>query len=227
MTTSGLSKPPRQLLEGLFSFPPNRDTLGGTAYLLKHTDGEGRSANILIDAPAWNSTTQEFLTTQGVRWLVITHRGGIGQSDRIQAPLGCEIIIQEQEAYLLPQTPTTTFQSRLILSPSTRVQWTPGQSPGASCVYHQGMGGVLFTGRHLLPTAAGTVVPLRFAKTFHWPRQLRQVRALQQEFSADTLHYLCPGANTGYLRRKGLVNNAYEHLMAIDLEGLAQAPPLL
>lgn len=225
--TRGSSKPPRQLLEGLFSFPPNRDTLGGTAYLLQQTSADGATANILIDAPPWTLTTQDFLISQGIRWLVITHRGGIGQSDKIQAALGCEVVIQEQEAYLLPQTPTKTFQSRLQLSPEVWVQWTPGHSPGASCVYYQGHGGVLFTGRHLLPTAQGEVAPLRFAKTFHWPRQLRQVNTLQQRFSAETLRCLCPGANTGYLRGKGLVDNAYEHLATIDLDSLAQAQPLL
>lgn len=225
--TTGSPKPPRQILEGLFSFPPNRDTLGGTAYLLKQTEVDGTPANLLIDAPAWNPTYQDFLTTHGVRWLVITHRGGIGQSDKIRAQLGCEVVIQEQEAYLLPQTPTTTFRARLQLPPQSWVHWTPGHSPGASCVYYRGHGGILFTGRHLLPTAQGGVAPLRFAKTFHWPRQLSQTRALQQAYSPDTLSYLCPGANTGYLRQRGFLDNAYAQLQAIDLEGLAQTQPLL
>lgn len=220
-------KPPQQLLERLYRFPPNRDTLGGTAYLLQQTNGDGPPASILIDAPAWNATNRDFLMAQGVRWLVITHRGNLGQSDKIQAALGCELVIQEQEAYLLPQTPTTSFRSHLQLSPEIGVQWTPGHSPGASCVYYRGQGGVLFTGRHLLPTAQGSIAPLRFAKSFHWPRQLRQVAALKQTFSAETLSYLCPGANIGYLRGRGLVENAYAQIQAIDLDALAQTPPLL
>lgn len=221
------AKPPRLILDGLYAFPPNRDTLGGTAYFLSQQDTSSGSGNILVDAPPWHEVTQDFLAEQGVRWLVITHRGAIGQTAKIQKTLNCEVVVQEQEAYLLPQTPTTTFQSELELSPQARLLWTPGHTPGSSCLYHHGQGGILFSGRHLLPTAQEKVMPLRFAKTFHWPRQLTQVRRLQEEFSVDTLQYLCPGANTGFLRGQRVVADAYRHLQAINLEELAQMQPLL
>jgi hypothetical protein len=100
---SSLSKQPRVVLEGqppytLYAFPPNRDILGGTAYFIV-----GKDANILIDCPAWNEANLQFLQAQGgVRWLFITHRGGISKHvSEIQQSLGCEIVVQEQEAYLL------------------------------------------------------------------------------------------------------------------------------
>jgi hypothetical protein len=44
------------VLENIYAFPPNRDTLGGTAYFIVENQ-----ANILIDAPPWNPTNQQFI----------------------------------------------------------------------------------------------------------------------------------------------------------------------
>ena len=71
----------------------------------------------------------------------------------------------------------------------------------------------MFTGRHLLPDQQGNPVPLKLEKTFHWGRQLQNVAQLCDRFSPDTLHYICPGANTGFLRGKGLIDQAYERLI--------------
>lgn len=87
-------KPPRPVLETIFAFPPNRDTLGGTAYLIV-----GNSANLLIDCPALNETNEQFIRQKGgVSLLFLTHRGGIGRAQEIQKTFGCTIVVQEQEA---------------------------------------------------------------------------------------------------------------------------------
>lgn len=225
---SALAKPPRQVFETVFAFAPNRATLGGTAYLIIEKDEAGQPANLLVDAPAWDDSTQAFLAAQGgVRWLLITHRGASGEAKAIQASCGCEIVVQEQEAYLLPDTAVTAFGSDYQLTPHCQALWTPGYSPGACCLYYQAAGGILFTGRHLLPDRQGQPAPLRFAKTFHWPRQLAQVARLQTAFSPDTLAYLCPGANTGFLRGERAIDNAYQRLQAIDLEACRQHQPIL
>ena len=148
----------------------------------------------------------------GVKWLYITHRSAIGKAKEIQAAFKCEILIQEQEAYLLPGLKVTTFEYEFNLSPGINVFWTCGHSPGSSCLYYSGNGGVLFTGRHLLPNRQGEPVPLRIAKTFHWPRQLQSLKLLKDRFSSETLHYICPGANTGALRGKRVINLAYDKL---------------
>jgi glyoxylase-like metal-dependent hydrolase (beta-lactamase superfamily II) len=199
---SPATKPPIEILPGIFAFPPNRDTLGGTAYLIRSPAG-----NILIDSPAWNDVTQQFITDLGgVKSLAITHRGGIGATTTIAAALDCEVIIQEQEAYLLPQLKVTTFQDKLDIKDSIHAIWTSGHSPGSACIYYAGSSGVLFTGRHLLPNQLGAAVPLRTAKTFHWKRQLRSVEAIWARFpSQDPLAHICPGANTGLLRGKGSI----------------------
>jgi glyoxylase-like metal-dependent hydrolase (beta-lactamase superfamily II) len=204
-------KSPTEILPGIFAFPPNRDTLGGTAYLIVTSSG-----NIAIDSPAWNDTNRQFIVDRGgIKYLTITHRGGIGKTATIATEFGCETIIQEQEAYLLPETKVTTFRYKLDLNDSnglpsaTAIEliWTPGHSPGSTCIYYSSAGGVLFTGRHLLPDRQGTPVPLQTAKTFHWQRQLRSVEAIRQQFPSHApLSHICPGANTGLLRGKGYIS---------------------
>lgn len=217
------SKAPRQILDHLYSFSPNRDTLGGTAYLIVENQG-----NILIDSPPWNRENQQFLQDQGgVDWLIITHRGSLGKATAIQNATHCRILIQEQEAYLLPDAQVTTFEQEFDLSPNIQALWTPGHSPGSACVYWSNSGGVLFTGRHLLPNTQGQPVPLRTAKTFHCPRQLKSVERLMQQFNPDTLHYICPGANIGFLRGQRIIDRAYEKLTQIDLASCSVAQPII
>jgi glyoxylase-like metal-dependent hydrolase (beta-lactamase superfamily II) len=215
-------KPPQAVLNSIFAFPPNRDTLGATAYLIVENE-----ANILIDCPAWNESNQQFLQQQGpVKWLFLTHRGGIGKVQEIQQTLNCEILIQEQEAYLLPGLRVTSFQQAFTLNPHTQVIWTPGHSPGSACLYHS-PSGVLFSGRHLLPNLQGEPVPLRTAKTFHWPRQIRSVQLLMDQFTPETLNFICPGANTGFLRGKRTIDQAYQRLAQLNLASYLPAKPLV
>jgi hypothetical protein len=196
-------KLPIEILPGIFAFAPNRDTLGGTAYLIVTPTG-----NILIDTPAWNDVNRQFILDRGgANWLAITHRGGIGQATIAATELSCKVLIQEQEAYLLPELKVTTFGHNFNINDSIHAIWTSGHSPGSSCFYFVGVGGVLFTGRHLLPNHLGAAVPLRTAKTFHWQRQLRSVDLIWQMFPAQQpLRHICPGANTGLLRGKGSIS---------------------
>ncbi len=207
-------KPPQEILDNLYAFSPNRDTLGGSAYFIVKNDG-----NILIDSPPWNRENQQFLQDQGgVHWLLITHRGNLGKAKAIQDITHCRILIQEQEAYLLPEAKVTPFEQTFDLSPQLQMIWTPGYSPGSACLYWQNHGGVLFSGRHLLPNQQGQPMPFKTAKTFHWLRQLKSVERLKQQFNSDTLHYLCPGANIGFLRGKRVIDNAYEQIVHSSFE---------
>ncbi len=207
----------------LFAFPPNRHTMGGTAYLLVQTQA-GQPSTVLIDCPAWTPEVENFLQQQGgVQWLVITHRGGMDQVQAMQKALTCQVIIQEQEAYLLPNVDLQTFQQGRSLNDTCEVIWTPGHSPGSACVYGSAYGGILFTGRHWLPNQQGHPLPLRTAKTFHWQRQLRSFEILRDRLATQPLSYLCPGANTGFLRGKRAIANAHHHLHTLDLAALQQA----
>ncbi len=221
-------KQPRVVLNNIFAFPPNRDTLGGTAYFIVGNEG-----NILIDCPAWDNINQDFIRLHGgVRWLFISHRGAIGKIAELQQAFNCEVVIQEHEAYLLPGLTLTTLGRELKLNAISplglttpvgsiaELIWTPGHSPGSSCLYYSDFGGVLFTGRHILPNPKAEATPIRTAKTFHWFRQIKSLKLLLEKFSPETLSYICPGANTGFLRGDRFIDNAYFHLKNLDLEAL-------
>ncbi|MEG4234980.1 MBL fold metallo-hydrolase [Microcoleus sp. Pol11C3] len=208
-----VSKQPRPVLDNILAFPPNRETLGATAYFIVENQ-----TNILVDCPAWDEINQTFLREQGgVRLLFLSHRGAIAKAREIQEATGCEILIQEQEAYLLPGLKVTVFEREFAVSDRIKAFWTPGHSPGSSCLYHSGSRGVLFSGRHLLPNREAAPVPLWTAKTFHWPRQINSVKSIIDRFSPETLQYICPGANTGFLRGKGSIDRAFEQLANLDL----------
>jgi glyoxylase-like metal-dependent hydrolase (beta-lactamase superfamily II) len=229
---SSSQKQPRFVLDQIFAFPPNRDTQGGTAYLIVTDTG-----NILIDCPAINKINQEFINSHGgINWLFLTHRTAIGKTGEIQQLFGCNVLIQEQEAYLLPELNVTTFGREFSLGDQIQAIWTPGHSPGSSCLYYSNshthkvkgspivpgatglfdLGGVLFSGRHLLPDSQGKPVPLRTPKTFHWQRQIQSVKLLIERFNSDNLKYICPGANTGLLRGKYTIDSAYKYLVDFD-----------
>lgn len=217
-------KHPEPIFETVYAFPPSRDTLGGTAYLILKNSG-----NLLIDCPTWQPETAAWLADQGgVAQLVLTNRVAHGQVRAMQAALDCQVIVQEQEAYLLPAVPQVQpFAQTVDLAADVQVLWTPGFSPGSACVLYRAYGGVLFSGRHVLPDRQGHPMPLRLAKTFHWGRQLQQVQRLVDQFSPETLAWICPGANTGFLRGDRRIASAYDQLAAIDFTALHQAQPLM
>ncbi|MBE9012979.1 MBL fold metallo-hydrolase [Pseudanabaenaceae cyanobacterium LEGE 13415] len=225
-----MPKPPRPVfseeicpgIAPIFAFPPNRDTLGGTSYLIVEKDG-----NLLIDCPAWDENTRSFLDSYGgVSKLILTHRGGMGKVREIQQVFSCEVIVQEQEAYLLPNVSVIPFQENYTIAPDIQAIWTSGHSPGSACVYYSACGGILFTGRHLIPNNQGDPVPLRTAKTFHWTRQIRHVRKLLEMFSPETLRFICPGASSGLLRGKFSIDQSYSKLEQLDLDLCLKAEPI-
>ncbi len=216
-------KPPRTVFDNIFAFVPNRDTLGGISYFIVENKN-----NILIDCPPWNGTNEDFLRSHGgVQYLFITHRGGIGKAAEIQQALDCQILIQEQEAYLLPGLNPVTFKEEFTLNSSSQAIWTPGHSPGSSCLYYNAHGGIIFSGRHILPNQQGEPTPLRTSKTFHWRRQIDHIQSLLEKFTPETLQYICPGANTGFLRGKRAIDNAYQRLADLDLQTLLHTQPLV
>ena len=227
-----LAKQPQPVFETVFAFAPNRETLGGTAYLVLEQIETGQnadqSANILIDCPALTDAHKDFIHSKGgIQTLFITHRGGMAQVKEFQQEFNAQVLIQEQEAYLLPGVEPDVFHRDRTLSPTSRVLWNPGHSPGSASLYYSSYGGVLFTGRHLLPDRNGAPQPLRLSKTFHWPRQLRYAQQLLSDFAADSLSYICPGASTGYLRGDKKIKDAYQQLQSINWQALADNKPAI
>lgn len=225
-------RPPQAVAEGLWLFAPNRDTQGGSAWFLA-CHGLG----LLIDCPALTEANLAFLA----RWsqpdghpregrIVLTGRDGHGRCRRLQERLGWPVVVQEQEAYLLPGVaPLWTFAAGLELAPGLQLHWTPGPSPGA-CVLHADAtaspaGDLLFCGRLLVPVAPGRLEPLRSRRTFHWPRQLRSLERLREQLPGGSPQWIASGAALGALRGDRLVPEGAARLAELRLDRAAMPPP--
>lgn len=194
-------RPPQQVLPGLWVFPPNRDTQGGTAWLLSLP----QRPPVLIDCPALTAANLAALAgPPGV--IVLTGRAGHGRCRRLQEAIGWPVLVQEQEAYLLPGLPELRpFGAAHDLADDLRLLWTPGPSPGACVLHATGAHDLLFCGRLLVPLAPGRLGPLRTAHTFHWPRQQRSLERLQHWLPAGSPRWIATGAGLGALRGEKLV----------------------
>lgn len=214
-------RPARQVRQGLWLFAPNRDTQGGSSWLL-----EGAQGDLLIDCPAWTQANLDLLRGRGAGGtIVLTSREGHGRTRRFQEALGWPVLVQEQEAYLLPGVRQLhSFAEEHQLADGVRLLWTPGPTPG-SCVLHHAAGGWddLFCGRLLQPLAPGVLAPLRQRRTFHWPRQLASVQRLRQWLPAGSPAWIACGGGLGALRGEVLVGDGSGVLAGLDLVRLADA----
>ncbi|MEI8250305.1 MAG: MBL fold metallo-hydrolase [Synechococcus sp. ELA057] len=221
-------RPPVSVAEGLWVFPPNRETKGGSAWLLQ-SDG----CTVLVDLPALNAVTIDWLQHRGGvaagerrTWIVLTGRDGHGRCRAWQEALGWPVIVQEQEAYLLPSVRLESFSLEHRLAPGLDLLWTPGPSPGA-CVLHchgGSAGDGLFCGRLLLPAGPGRLMPLRRRSTFHWPRQLQSLERLRRWLPAGSPDWIASGGGLGALRGEKRVGNGDSQLASLDLSALADQP---
>jgi len=205
--------------DGLWLFAPNRRTQGGSSWLLQG-DGE---PDLLIDCPGFSEANLAVLDQRREAvgpdggLIVLTSREGHGELRRWQQRLGWRVLVQEQEAYLLPGVERLcTFADALVPAPGVRLLWTPGPTPGA-CVLHVQRPGAdgLFCGRLLVPVAPGQLAPLRTARTFHWPRQLASVARLRSWLPVASPGWIASGAGLGALRGQHLVNDGAACLRAL------------
>ena len=209
-------RPPREVRPGLWLFAPNRDTQGGSSWLLARPEGD-----LLIDCPAITQANLDFLAERGGGGtVVLTSREGHGRCRHVQDATGWPVLVQEQEAYLLPTVQgVVPFGSEHKLAPGIRLLWTPGPTPGACVLHAQGSwGDLLFCGRLLLPVGPGALAPLRTPRCFHWPRQLASIDKLRDWLPAGSPDWMACGGGLGALRGAALV-------AALDLAALAAAGP--
>ena len=225
-------RPPSAVLPGLWLFAPNRDSQGGSAWLLETAD-----LDLLIDCPALSQANLAFLASRGRRAgaavagrIVLTGRDGHGRCLRLQELLGWPVVLQEQEAYLLPGVDQRlTFAGELELAPGVRLLWTPGPSPGACVVHAQGKGPAgdgLFCGRLLVPVGPGALAPLRRRNTFHWSRQVASVERLRRWLPAGSPGWIASGAGLGALRGGRIVTGAEDLLASLRPDPGAPCEPL-
>ena len=196
-------RPPQQLRQDLWLFPPNRDCQGGSAWWLE-LDPEP----VLIDCPPLTQATLtalKDLAGERLPRILLTSREGHGRLRRLQERFGWPVLVQEQEAYLLPNVdPLQTFADDHTTVSGLRLLWTPGATPG-SCVIHAPVADLLFCGRLLTPLGPGQLGPLRHGRTFHWPRQLASLDRLRAWLPPEARPALASGAGLGALRGERLV----------------------
>ena len=196
-------RPPQQLRQDLWLFPPNRDCQGGSAWWLE-LDPEP----VRIDCPPLTQATLtalKDLAGERLPRILLTSREGHGRLRRLQERFGWPVLVQEQEAYLLPNVdPLQTFADDHTTVSGLRLLWTPGATPG-SCVIHAPVADLLFCGRLLTPLGPGQLGPLRHGRTFHWPRQLASLDRLRAWLPPEARPALASGAGLGALRGERLV----------------------
>ena len=89
--------------------------------------------------------------------MLLTNREGHGRVRRLQQRLGWPVLVQEQEAYLLPGVdPLETFAEEHRTAAGLRLLWTPGPTPGSCVVHAPAPWNVLFCGRLLVPLGGGS-----------------------------------------------------------------------
>jgi glyoxylase-like metal-dependent hydrolase (beta-lactamase superfamily II) len=218
--------------QDLWCFAPSRDSQGGTAWWLELPD-----LDLLIDCPGLTAANLTFLQERAARrpprpvgadpvvWIVLTGREGHGRCRRWQQALGWPVLVQEQEAYLLPEVaPLRCFSAELTLAEGVRLLWTPGPSPGA-CVLHVYRGSDLdglFCGRLLVPLAPGRLTPLRSRPGFHGPRQLCSLARLRGWLPSGSPDWIASGAGLGALRGERLVQAGASLLAGLDGQVLSE-----
>ncbi len=218
-------RPPQPVRPGLWWFAPSRESQGGSAWWLDL----GELA-LLVDCPAWTQANLTFLRQQADRgvttWIVLTGREGHGRCRRFQEALDWPVLVQEQEAYLLPGVRRLLpFASEHQLAEGVRLLWTPGPSPGASVLHVTPMDG-LFCGRLLVPVGPGQLAPLRSRRTFHWPRQLASLTRLRAWLPTGSPAWIACGAGLGGLRGEKLVPDGAGLLAELERQfGGAMGPP--
>ena len=238
---SDVGRPPVLIRPGLWLFAPSRESQGGSSWLLE-AGALGSAGDVLVDCPAFNQANLTMLEQRtaavGPGTLVLTGREGHGRCRRFQEALGWRVLVQEQEAYLLPGVQQlSTFSAEHALGPGVRMLWTPGPTPGAS-VLHVCVGPAagpaadlsgtdgssdmdgLFCGRLLLPVAPGQLAPLRTARTFHWPRQLASLKRLRTWLPLQSPQWIATGGGLGALRGEKLVMDGAKALAQLDFSAL-------
>ena len=191
------------LASGLWAFPPSRDSDGGTSWLLHSQSG----ASVLVDVPLLNDEHLSWLQQQPQGWIVLTHRQGHGRCRRLQEQLGWPVLVQEQEAYLLPTVQQRqSFADQWEIEPGLKLLWTPGPTPGSCCLHwSQGERDVLFCGRLLWPSGCSDVELRIGDSTFHASRQKRSLKRLRAWLRPGQPAQIACAAGLGVLRGAKLV----------------------
>ena len=113
----------------------------------------------------------------------------------LQDEFGWPVLIQEQEAYLLPGLAgLTSFGEEDTTISGLRILWTPGPTPGSCVVHAPHPWNVLFCGRLLIPVNSLQIVSLRNRSTFHWSIQQKSLKKLRDWLPSEASPLLASGS---------------------------------
>ena len=165
----------REILPGIFAFPPNPDSFGGISYLVK-----SQSGNFMVDVPEYFHRHLEFIESAGVPdFIFLTHRDDVAEAVSFRKKFGSKLIIHESEESAIGEA-DIIFGRNYILS-SAEIIHTPGHSPGSSTLYLR-EGQVMFTGDHITANR-GMPVAEEFSWTYNFGLQLESAwKLLDFEF---------------------------------------------
>ncbi len=126
--------------------------------------------------------------------VILTSRDAHSNFKKFREIFPWEAVLQEQEAYLLPDLKGMhTFSEEYLIDPGLKVLWTPGPTPGSCVVYATAPNNVLFCGRLLIPDNSKQLIALRTKKTFHWSMQLNSLRKMRDWLPQDSFPSLASG----------------------------------
>ena len=185
---------PKMVKEGLWAFPPDKQFNSSRSWWLGSTPQP-----VLVDCPVVNESNIETLKKLSLgrtSLIVLTNRENHGRVSELQEVLGWPVLVQEQEAFLLPgiQQLESFSQEHVTLS-GLCLLWTPGPSPGSCVVYAPHPWNVLFCGRLLIPLRKNHLGALRTRKTFHWTRYQNSLKKLRHWLPPEPLPELASGAS--------------------------------
>ncbi len=187
-----------QITEWLWMFPSKRGSQENVSWWLN-----SHPEPVLIDCPEINVEVINDLKklSKGLSpKILLTNRDSHGMVTQLNKELGWPVLIQEQEAYLLPAIKNLeSFGDEFVTSSKLRVFWTPGPTPGSCVVYAPDPWNVLFCGRLLSPVAKDQISSVRTRRTFHWTIQQKSLEKLSLLFSSKHRPLLASGEKSHLL----------------------------
>ena len=160
----------KEMLPGIYAFPPNPDSFGGISYLVV-SDG----MNFMVDVPEYVEENLSFIEDEGVpSFVFLTHRDDVADAVMFREKFGPKLIIHETEKYAV-RKPDITFKDTYRIGDAAIIH-TPGHSPGSSSLYFPASR-VMFTGDHVTADR-GKPVAEDFSWTYNYELQLASARRL-------------------------------------------------
>ncbi len=182
----------KKLKKGLWVFPPNKSCNFSNSWWV-----ETGSDPVLIDCPSFSNEVIEELKKMSYgrkATILLTNKESHGDIVDIQDQMDWPVLIQEQEAYLLPTVNRLkSFSEGHVTSSGLRLLWTPGPTPGSCVIFVPPPINVLFCGRLLIPIASNKLSVFRTKKTFHWTSYEKSVRKLRDWLPREPLPLLASG----------------------------------